>query len=154
MLLVPASVLWDGGSAQTDPLLNQALGSPGTGALFGGGAIVVTTAAKHALHIRTGALAVDLESAAVARAAIRHALPFAVLRAVCDPAARALPHAALVAVDARGRIGMLRVAGAVLARPWEMPALLRLAWDAAGARRALLARVASIAPLHWPPWTP
>ena len=110
---------------------------------MGGGGVLATAAEKAALRRATGADAVDLESAAAARAGI----PFAALRAICDPAARDLPHAALVALDARGRIGALHVLAAVLARPAELPALLRLAGDAARARRALLARVRLIGPL-------
>ncbi len=143
-LLVPATVLADDGAWRTDPALSAWLGGATPGALFGDGAILATAAAKAALHARTGAVAVDLESAAVARAAARHGLPFAVLRAVCDPAGRTLPHAALVALDAQGRIGPVRVASAVLARPWDIPALIALGADAARARRALAARVAAI----------
>jgi adenosylhomocysteine nucleosidase len=65
-------------------------------------------------------------------------LPFAVLRAVCDPAQRGLPPAALATLDAGGGIRFARVLGSVAARPWQIPALLRLALDAALARRALM----------------
>ena len=143
-LLVPATVLADGGRWDTDPILTARLGGPTPGALFGDGAILATAAAKAALHARTGAVAVDLESAAVARAAARHGLPFAALRAVCDPAGRGLPRAALAALDAKGRIGALRVLAAVLARPGEIPTLIALAADAARARRALVTRVRAI----------
>ena len=142
-LLVPAEVLAEDGRWPTNPALSARFG-PASGALYGDGAILATAAAKQILHRRTAALAVDLESAAVARTAARHGLPFAVFRAVCDPAARGLPHAALVALDAQGRIAPLRVAFAALARPWQIPALLALARDAALARRALLDRVEAI----------
>ncbi len=140
-LVVPRLVL-DGDEAwETDLALNEKLGG-GTGhVLLGGGAVLATVAAKRVAH-RT-ADAVDLESAAVARAAARHGLPFAVLRAVCDTADRALPRAALVALDGAGRIGALRVMAAVLRRPWEIPALLGLARDAGRARTALSGRVAA-----------
>ena len=143
-LLVPAKVLADDGAWSTDPALSAWLGGATPGTLFGDGAILATTTAKAALHARTGAVAVDLESAAVARAAARHGLPFAVLRAVCDPAGRTLPRAALAALDMQGRIGPLRVAAAVLAHPGDIPALIALGADAARARRALVTRVAAI----------
>lgn len=147
-LLIPATVVLDRETWAADPGLMARLGpaTPGAlyGTLYGGGAVLATAADKAALHAHTGAVAVDLESAAVARVARRHGLPFAVLRAVCDPAGRDLPRAALVALDPDGRIGALRVGGAVLARPSDIPALIRLATDAARARRALVARVAAI----------
>jgi adenosylhomocysteine nucleosidase len=89
-------------------------------------------------------VAVDLETGAVARVAAAHGLPFAVLRAICDPAERDLPPAALVALNARGAIGLARVAGSLIAWPGQVPALLRLAADAAAARRSLARRVAAI----------
>ena len=108
------------------------------------GEVVASATAKAALYARTGAVAVDLESAAVARIARRHGLPFAVLRAVCDGAGRDLPRAALVALDGAGRIGGLRVAWAAATRPWELVDLIRLGGDAARARHALVARVREI----------
>ncbi len=142
-LIVPSTVVLDDERWDADPMLVARLGG-GTGhVLVGGGGVLATAVAKAALRRATGADAIDLESAAAARAG----LPFAALRAVCDPAARDLPHAAVVALDARGRIGALRVLVATLARPAELPALMRLAGDAARARRALLGRVRLIGSL-------
>jgi len=142
-LLVPDVILSRDGHWPADPRLAASLGRVG-GALFSGGEVVATVGAKRALHVRTGAAAVDLESAAVADAAGRHAVPFAALRAICDAANRTLPRAALLALDERGRIGVWRVAAAALARPGELPALFALAADAARARRALAGRVDAI----------
>lgn len=124
--------------------LSRALGGATPHLLLAHTAVVATAAAKRDLHDRTGAHAVDLESGAVARAAAAAGIPFAVLRAVCDPAERDLPPAALAALDQRGAIGLLRVIGSVLAHPTQLPGLLALARDAAAARRALLARVRQI----------
>ncbi len=143
-LLVPATVLADDGRWDADPILTARLGGPTPGLLFGDGAILATTGAKADLHARTGAVAVDLESAAVARIAARHGMPFAVLRAVCDPAGRDLPRAALAALDGQGRIGALRVVAAILARPGDIPGLIALGRDAARARLALVTRVRGI----------
>src|SRR6185437_16644110 len=58
---------------------------------------------KAALFRATGAVAVDLESHLVAAAAERARKPFLVLRAIADPALRALPPAAVNGLDARGK---------------------------------------------------
>jgi adenosylhomocysteine nucleosidase len=137
-LVVPAEVLEQATRYAADPAL---LGA-GVGLLLAGDAVLASVEAKRAAFAASGALAVDLESGAVARVAARHGLPFAVLRAVCDPAGRALPPAALAALDARGAIGVWRVLASVLAHPGQIPALLALAGDAARARRALRAWVA------------
>ncbi len=68
-----------------DPALSARLGQP-AGALLAAEAVLASRAAKAAAWTATAALAVDLESGAVAQAARARGLPFAVLRAVCDPA--------------------------------------------------------------------
>jgi adenosylhomocysteine nucleosidase len=143
-VVVPVDVLEGARRYPTDVALSSRLGGA-AGTLLAAGHVVTEAAAKAALFATTGASAVDLESGAVARVAARHGLPFAVLRAVCDPAGRTLPAAALVALDEGGAIVVLRVALAVLRRPGQIPALIALARDAAAARRALLDRVRLIA---------
>ncbi len=134
----------DGHHFSTDPALRARLGDAATNLLSATSSIVASAAAKAALFASSGAVAVDLESGAVARVAAEHGLPFAVLRAICDPAERDLPPAALIALDRRGAIGLMRVIGSVLEHPTQVPALLALAADAAAARRALRAAVARI----------
>ncbi|MGR0186647.1 phosphorylase family protein [Azospirillum aestuarii] len=96
-----------------------------------------TVGDKARLRALSGAVAVDLESLAVARVCRAWGRPFAVLRAVADPAWRALPTAALAGLDEAGRI----TPGAVLARlaadPGQLMALGRLAWDLGRALAAL-----------------
>ncbi|MDR3530287.1 MAG: hypothetical protein P4L90_07030, partial [Rhodopila sp.] len=82
--------------------------------------------------------AIDLESGAMARVAEAHGLPFIVVRAICDPAERDLPPAALVALDPEGGIGLIPVLRSVLKQPNQLPGLLALARDAGRARRALI----------------
>jgi adenosylhomocysteine nucleosidase len=86
-----------------------------------------------------------MESGAVGAACARHGLPFAVLRAVCDPAGRSLPPAALAALDNAGRIGFLNVTASVILHPGQIPALLALARDAARARKTLIGQVKHLA---------
>jgi adenosylhomocysteine nucleosidase len=131
----------------TDAGLSRRLGGTTPHSLLGGDTIAVTAAEKHHLWTTTGAAAIDLESGAVARAAAAHGLPFAVLRAVCDPAGRNLPPAALTALNNQGAIGLLRILGSLLRRPGQLPGLMELAADAAAARRALTARVTEIGQL-------
>jgi adenosylhomocysteine nucleosidase len=146
-LIVPDVVLSAEGHWPTHPPLAAELGRVG-GAVFSGGEVVATASAKRALFQRTGAACVDLESAAVAEEAARHAIPFAVLRAVCDPAARALPLAAIMALDPKGRIGAWRVTRAAFAHPGELGALMALGAEALMARRALARRVSTIVRLR------
>lgn len=91
---------------------------------------------KAALFAETGAVAVDLESHLVARVAAAAKRPFLVLRAVADPASRALPPAAVNGLDEQGVPALGPVLASVLRQPKQIPALLRLAGDT---RQALFA---------------
>lgn len=99
------------------------------GSIAGTEAVVARVADKRALHSATGAVAVDMESHAIARAADESGAPFAVLRVIADPASRALPSAALGALSADGKIMSGRVLGRLLRHPWQLPALLLLSLD-------------------------
>lgn len=136
-LLLPTEVLTDDRRIATDTSLRVRLGSGIAAPLLGARTIAATAAAKHVLFTTTGAAALDLESGAVALVAQAHNLPFAALRAVCDPADRDLPQAALIALNQHGAIGISRVVASILAQPRQLPALLCLARDAQAARQSL-----------------
>jgi adenosylhomocysteine nucleosidase len=108
------------------------------GPVLGARRIVATEAAKSRAWRETGALAVDMESGVVARAAAAVGIPFLVLRAVADPAGRVLPPAALVPLGPDGRPAILRIVASVLRQPSQLKGLLGLALEA---RRALAALV-------------
>ena len=98
---------------------------------------VATVEEKGELRARTGADAVDLESYAVARLAGFFGVPFAVVRAVSDDAARALPHAAQVGLGADGRPAIGPVMASLRANPWQLGALIRTALEAEDGFHAL-----------------
>ena len=99
-----------------------------------------STAAKALAFRQTGAVAVDMESSAVAEVAAAARVPFLVVRAIVDTGREAVPEVALSATRAGEdgpHFGRLLVA---LARaPGELPALLRLAHRYRAASRALSA---------------
>jgi len=107
--------------------------------MIAGHVVIADAEIKRRLFESTGAVAIDLESGAVARVAARHRLPFAVLRAICDPAERTLPPAALGALSHDGAIRGLRVLSSVILHPWQLRSLIMLGRDAATARGALIA---------------
>ena len=144
-VVVPEAILTGGRVLRADPVLGEMLGGLTPHRIIGATSTVADVPSKRRLHSETDAAAVDLESGAVATLATERGLPFAALRVICDPAERALPPAAFVALNRRGAIGIFRVLGSVLADPAQLPALLALAHDAALARRALAQRIASIA---------
>jgi hopanoid-associated phosphorylase len=104
--------------------------------LLGADRAAASAADKAALFTGTGAVAIDLESHLVARAAREAGRPFLVLRAIADPASRDLPEAAVNGLKDDGTPALGRVLFSLLRRPGQIPALLQLAGDT---RRALLA---------------
>jgi adenosylhomocysteine nucleosidase len=140
-IVVPAAVLIGTRRFATDATLSGALGGTTGDTVLAVEAIVPSAEEKRRLYAASGAAAADLESGAVARIAAERGVPFAVLRAICDPAGRTLPPVALDALDSRGAIAVLRLLAALLAHPTHVPALFPLAADAAAARRALIDRV-------------
>lgn len=139
-IIVPETVLDGDQVYATAPHLSASLGLR-RGTLLGGTRVAATAAEKARLFARTGALAVDLETGPVARVAARHGVPFAALRAICDPAGRNLPPAALVALDRHGSIGILPVLASLASHPGQIGSLIALVRDAATARAALRQRV-------------
>jgi adenosylhomocysteine nucleosidase len=137
-LIVPEAVLEAGVVYTVDAALAGRFGGPTPHRLLAGRAVVPDAAAKRTAR-SGGADAVDLESGAVARVALEHGLPFAVVRAICDPAERDLPPAALAALDRKGAVRLMGVLGALVRRPVQARDLIALAGDVARARKTLLA---------------
>jgi hopanoid-associated phosphorylase len=106
-------------------------------AVFGASNAVVYPAEKESLFRRSRAVVVDLESAGVALACAEWRRPFAVLRAVADPASRAVPPSALVGLTPLGRMDPLAVLRGLIGRPGDLPGLMRLGGETRQALRAL-----------------
>ena len=105
--------------------------------LVGSDTILATARDKAELQARTGAHAVDMESHIAARIAAAHRLPFAVLRAIADPADRSLPPAALVGMRRHGGVDLAAVLRSLVGSPAQIGALLQTALDARAALGAL-----------------
>jgi hopanoid-associated phosphorylase len=106
------------------------------GAVLGADAILATELAKSRAWTETGALAVDLESAVVARIASQAGIPFLVVRTIADTAFRELPPAALIPLSEAGTPNLARVLISLLRRPRQLGTLIGLARET---RMALLA---------------
>jgi adenosylhomocysteine nucleosidase len=83
---------------------------------------------KRRLHQISGAVAVDMESAAIARVSEEAGIPFMAVRAVVDPPHMTLPRHAVEAMDSYGRLQPLHLLRSLLEHPGELFPLLRLGW--------------------------
>jgi adenosylhomocysteine nucleosidase len=108
-----------------------------TGALLGSDRAVGSVAGKHHLAARTGAVAVDMESHAVARVAAGAGVPFLVLRTVADTAGDTLPPWLAGVLNRDGSPNTAVAARRILFGPWRLPTLIRLARRNAAAEAAL-----------------
>lgn len=109
----------------------------GAGIVAGVGQVVDSPAAKAALRQATGAGLVDMESHAVAAVAAARGLPLRVLRAVADPAGRAVPWSAQAGIGPNGESRALPVLGRLLRRPGDLKGLIAIAGDTSFAMSAL-----------------
>lgn len=96
---------------------------------------ITTRADKRALAARTGAVAVDMEAAAVAAVAARAQLPFVAVKAICDPASRELP--ARIAQTLGAGVSLRLLAAIAFGGPATWHATRKLAQDFGCARRSL-----------------
>jgi len=99
---------------------------------------IAAVADKAAAFGATGALAVDMESLAVAQIAAARGVPFIAVRVIVDTAHDALPRAA-VAASRSGQVQIWRLIGALALAPAEISAVIRLAQRYRTARHSLAA---------------
>jgi nucleoside phosphorylase len=106
--------------------------------------VVLATGVAKAAAGRTGALAVDMESGAVARAARVRGIPFAALRVVVDAVDDELPFAPGLVDGSSGEIQTGRALATLGPRPWLWPVAARLARQTRLAEQRLAAAVARL----------
>ncbi len=109
---------------------------------------IASHAEKRVLGEKFSCSAVDMESAAIASLAQAHQIPFIAIRAIVDPARYSLPRSALSALEDPAHSAG-RVMRALVRRPWELGALLPLAWWYGRALRQLRAASSLIAGADW-----
>jgi adenosylhomocysteine nucleosidase len=90
-------------------------------------AAVLSRAEKRALYHRTGAMAMDMESASIALVAREAGIPFMAIRAITDDAEMDIPSIAQSSTDEFGRVRLSRLISGILRHPGELLALVRLA---------------------------
>ena len=100
-------------------------------------ASVLTARAKSELRRALGAAAVDMESQIAGQYALQQRIPFAILRAISDPAERGLPPVVLKAVDSDGGINAGAVIREVIRFPRQLAGLGAAALDSRAAFQSL-----------------
>lgn len=120
-------------------------GLAASGTLMTVASVVDTPAAKARLWLETGALAVDMESAAVVAWARHRGARVVVVRGVSDTAHEAVPADLAALVEPGGRVRTASALRAVLARPRAAADAIALGRGAAAALRSVAAALAALA---------
>lgn len=144
-LVIVASVIGpDGSRTECDPKWRRRLINVLRGELsvvesdvFGSDRAVLLSQEKRRLHVETGAIAVDMESHAVAQVAAAHGLSFLAVRAIADPVSRDIPSWVPGLVGSDGRPRTPAVIAGIAANPLQLPALISLGVDSEKAFRTL-----------------
>lgn len=108
-----------------------------TGLIAGSDAVVASPAEKLVLRQGTGAAAVDMETHRLAQVAMERELDLKIIRAISDPADRALPTLAATALGTDGRPMIGRVLLGLIRRSWQLSALLAAKRDSDAALATL-----------------
>jgi nucleoside phosphorylase len=109
-----------------------------SGAILGRDRLLSSPQDKAAAFARTGALAIDMESHHVARAAAERGLPFIAVRAISDHANETLPAIMATFVDEFGQTRMSAVLAALILGRVKLGELLRTGRASKRAHQALL----------------
>jgi hopanoid-associated phosphorylase len=148
--VIGSAILDDGGQQETDARwarrLMKIIPDAVHGPIVGVREPIAHAAAKSDLHRDTGAIAVDMESHVVARAAAQHGVPLAAIRVVVDPVERTIPRSALAGARADGTIDPLAVMRSLMRYPRDLAGLIRMSLDARAARATLVRGSALLGP--------
>ena len=131
---------WAAGLSLSDDLIDKVTSGRRRvvrGSLAGAEEVVMGRSCKAALHLETGAAAVDMESHIAAAYAAETGLPFAALRVISDPAHRALPALARAAIKPNGQIDVATVLRGIVRNPATVRALVSTGIDFNRALRSL-----------------
>ena len=99
--------------------------------------IVSSSKEKKQLHSTTGAIALDMESVAVARVAKQHTLPFLTIRVIADPVNMDLPRAIYYSLNDQGEMVLRKLLLFLFLHPAELPGLTKLGFHFNAAKKTL-----------------
>ncbi len=99
--------------------------------------LVSTSQAKQQIFQQTGAVALDMESGAIAELAQSNSLGFVAIRAIADPASMNLPNAISHSLNNNGQVVLARLLKYLISHPWEIPSLIKLGLHFNAAQKTL-----------------
>lgn len=113
------------------------ISNPLTGLLAESRFIVTESIEKQQIYAQTGAIALDMESVAIAKTAINHGYPVLVIRSIADPVNMSLPSAVSYALNDQGDVILTKLLRFLLTHPMELPGLIKLGLHFNAAKKTL-----------------
>ena len=99
--------------------------------------IVSKSSDKHNIYRQTGAIALDMESCAMAKIAEQSNLPCLAIRTIADPVSMSLPLAVTQALNGQGQVETSKLLRFLVTHPWEAPNLIKLGLHFHAAQKTL-----------------
>jgi adenosylhomocysteine nucleosidase len=128
----------DGGwISHTDQVLIDKVKVINQGVLAGSEKICSTLEQKKEVAEKTGAVAIDMESLAVAEVAEKKNVPFLAIRAIADPLDFDFPQAVIQSMSAAGEVNLSQLVSYLVFHPFELWGLLKLALHFRAATKTL-----------------
>ncbi|MDD2759424.1 MAG: phosphorylase [Methylomonas sp.] len=132
-LVLAEQVLSERGQFETDLQWRSYIGqklsstlSVKNGRLFTNPKLVGLSLDKQRIRQSSLAVALDMESVAIAEVASQASVPFLVIRSIADPVDMDLPQAVLAGLNDKGQIELGKLLTYLLRHPWEVIGLIRL----------------------------
>lgn len=107
------------------------------GHLFTSDTLISHSREKQRIHQQSQAMALDMESTAIAEVASQALVPFLAIRVIADPVEMNLPQAVQHALNADGRVELPKLLRYLLLHPAEISGLIRLGLHFHAARKTL-----------------
>lgn len=108
------------------------------GELLSSKVLINTCQEKQQLFEQTHAIALDMESYAIAEVAQNHTIPFLAIRVIADTATMALPKAVTYSLNSDGEVQLQKLLGYLLKHPSEIGQLIKLGNSFNRAKKRLL----------------
>lgn len=111
--------------------------NPHIGSIAESSSIIAKSSAKKLIYKQTRAIALDMESIAVAKIAHKNHVAILVIRSIADPVTLDLPQAVYYAFNQRGDITIIKLLRFVLTHPTQLPSLIKLGLNFKAAKNKL-----------------
>ena len=153
-LVLASCIVSDNQAFDTDTLWREhlqqqlsALNDTHMGWLFTSKKLISSSLLKQQISQQSQAIALDMESAAIADVAKNANLPCLAIRSIADPVDQDLPLAVLNSLNADGQVELPRLFRHLFLHPWELNGLIRLGRHFHAAQKTLKT-VARLLNLH------